>query len=716
MKRRKFLSGLGFIALTKAVAHAKSGWLSDNSMLIAVNTPAGLSREVLPRFEADGEMPSKSGESIMTNAFRLDLLPFLRDGEQTHQFTSYDRAGDNYDAEYLSLYTEANGECVIFDAMGPGCLYRHHMNIWHDHEIYKGINLRYYFDDELTPRIDMDVSIFFSSDNPLGIFQPPLAYNGKNRFRVLYHPMFFKRRLKVCFSSEPGGPGTVLMPWAGRYNALLNRRNHWYNYTYQLYREDPGLNSWTPDAGRNAMSTLLKIMSPDNAENNSNLTPDNKRGKINRKAQAGQTVTLWKASGQAGSIAALHIRIDSAESSDALFSNWLKITFDHASSAQIEAPLGCFFGAYRTSPQSSYSALPLGYANGGGYCYFRMPFWTSALVQIENRGQSATTVDATIDYKSTSEINYPRHRCGYLYARYHREDPRIEGNDYTYLETDGRGQVVGHVVMRWDTSMEEDERTYFDGSRTPWIIGEGFEDDHDMGWGLQNLSQPLFGAISANGGAGGVYRFLLPDMYCFSSGIRYGHQTYGPHSPLGHEGMYQTGSEESVVFWYGLPRPRMILTDDLDIGNSASEAAHGYRAEGHLQKLQGAYWYDGQFNNVLFKTPPIKDDGVSFTGGSIFTATVSTDNRGVRLRRRCDKDNNRQKARVFIDECLVTERLWYSVDFEKTYRNIRWFDSDFDVPESYTRGKSRITVRIDFVSSKTGRWDEYHYWIYSYVG
>jgi len=67
---------------------------------------------------------------IDAGAFRVDPLPFLPAGVQTHQFCSYDRAGDNYDANYFPLYTETNGECVIFDAMGPGCLYRQQMNIW----------------------------------------------------------------------------------------------------------------------------------------------------------------------------------------------------------------------------------------------------------------------------------------------------------------------------------------------------------------------------------------------------------------------------------------------------------------------------------------------------------------------------------------------------------------------------------------------------------
>ena len=204
--------------------------------------------------------------------------------------------------------------------------------------------------------------------------------------------------------------------------------------------------------------------------------------------------------------------------------------------------------------------------------------------------------------------------------------------------------------------MEEDERTYFDGSEIPQIMGEGYEDDHDMGWGLQNLTQPIFGAIDAKGGAGGVYRFLLPDMYCFSRSIKYGHQTYGPHSPVGHEGFYQVGTEESVVFWYGTSAPRLVQTDEMDIGNAKSQKDHNYNAAGDVERVKGDRWYDGEFNNVLFKTPPTADEGVSFTNSSTFSVSISPNNQGVRLRRRCDKANNRQEARVYVDGRLVTER------------------------------------------------------------
>ncbi|MGV3615585.1 MAG: hypothetical protein ACO1SV_09650 [Fimbriimonas sp.] len=82
---------------------------------------------------------------------------------------------------------------------------------------------------------------------------------------------------------------------------------------------------------------------------------------------------------------------------------------------------------------------------------------------------------------------------------------------------------------------------------------------------------------------------------------------------------------------------------------------------------------------------------------------------------RTDKENNRQRARVYNDARLIAERPWYSVDYERTYRNIRWLDADFDVPAKYTQGKSSVRVRIEFESSETGVWDEYRNGVLSYV-
>jgi len=215
------------------------------------------------------------------------------------------------------------------------------------------------------------------------------------------------------------------------------------------------------------------------------------------------------------------------------------------------------------------------------------------------------------------------------------------------------------------------------------------------------------------GGAGSVHRFFLPDLYYFQSSVKHGHQTYGPHSPVGHENSYLVGNEESVVFFYGRETPGIVLSDELDVGKLDSERAHSYRIAGSRKDLTGKFWYDGEYNNVLFQTPPVEDDGVAFAGWSEFKVKIDPANRGVRLRRRLDKDVNRQKANVYVDGRRVLERAWYTVDHDKTYRDIRWVDSDFEIPAKYTAGKSKIALKIENANGPGIPWNEFHYWIFS---
>jgi len=415
-----------------------------------------------------------------------------------------------------------------------------------------------------------------------------------------------------------------------------------------------------------------------------------------------------------GTITAIRFAMSKADEA-AVCDAWIQIRFDGATVPQVEAPLGCFFGVYRTQPSKRIASRFVGCKGSDMYCYLPMPFWRSATVSLLNRGTSSiSNLHADLSFVPRDRLPYPKELCAYFHAVYHRESPRTEGHDYRYADLRGQGQIVGHFTYRTNTSMEEDERTYFDDSRTPAVYGEGFEDDHNQGWGLRDLQQAIYGSTASDGGSGAPWRFFTPDLYVFNSHVRHGHQVYGPNSPLGHEGMYQVGNEESVTFLYARERESLIQTDEFDPGNPESEKQHAYRVFGSRQNKKGRWWYDGEENNVLFKLPPISDDGISTDRGSQFRVKIDPSNEGIRIRRRTDKDNNRQLANVYIDGVRVSERPWYNVDFERIFRDIRWYDSDFEIPARYTRGKRNVTIRIDFVSSKLAHWDEFRYWIYSY--
>ncbi|MGZ3958538.1 MAG: hypothetical protein ACXVBT_11640, partial [Flavisolibacter sp.] len=102
-----------------------------------------------------------TGFEQMAKVERLPLLFPL--GTKKNRMISYDASGGNGFGLLLNTfkkYIDENGDVVIFDAYGPGCLYREQMNIWTNNgigAISKTIRIKYYFDDEKTPRLDAPV-------------------------------------------------------------------------------------------------------------------------------------------------------------------------------------------------------------------------------------------------------------------------------------------------------------------------------------------------------------------------------------------------------------------------------------------------------------------------------------------------------------------------------------------------------------------------------
>ena len=305
----------------------------------------------------------------------------------------------------------------------------------------------------------MDVSTFFSEKNPLGIFREPLSMNGGDDFRIMYCPMQFKKRLKIALSREPGGPGSGQRPWMGRYDKVPSPRSHWCHFTYHTFSEDPGIPSWTPGQVSSALASLW-----DSKKLGQDPKPTEGNQEIDKTVSlaAGEKVCLADIDG-AGSIASVKIGIEPL-TEETLFQTWIKMTWD-----------GKSVGAGRSAAGRLLRRLPEGdecllfllavriLARPRCTAIFPCRYWKSAKIEIENRGkQDIKSLKASIQYKPAAAQPYPQKECGYFYAHYNREFPRTEGHDYTYLDWNGRGHVVGHTTSRYDTCMEEDERTYFD--------------------------------------------------------------------------------------------------------------------------------------------------------------------------------------------------------------------------------------------------------------
>jgi len=361
------------------------------------------------------------------------------------------------------------------------------------------------------------------------------------------------------------------------------------------------------------------------------------------------------------------------------------------------------------------------------YSYWPMPYWSRAQVEIVNDSPTDITELVTeVTSLSPNAIRYPAGACGYFHAK---RTIDISPNAAIYsraFRERGRGKVVGLTMYSNGYNMDGDEFTFIDNSLTPQIHGDGTEDDHNQGWGGYAIQKPLWGGLI--NGYQGAYRFYLGEPYIFDSSIRINYE----HSNLGND----DGQKTDFVVWYYLDSQgvaNLRLTDEIDIGDDASEKAHRSTASGVKWSGTTASSYDRyEQQNIV---PTTTDAGRAFTGASEFTVKLDPANEGVKLRRRVNRlQANVQRANVRVDGQLIPEAPWYLCDLplsdDKVFSNTpfqevpanytkvpyaAFRDIDYEIPAQYTRGKSEIMIRIEHVHGwPDNSNNEYHYWVYCY--
>ena len=68
----------------------------------------------------------------------------------------------------------------------------------------------------------------------------------------------------------------------------------------------------------------------------------------------------------------------------------------------------------------------------------------------------------------------------------------------------------------------------------------------------------------------------------------------------------------------------------------------------------------------------------------------------------------KQLVNVYVDGVLIKEKPWLTLYPSSVDQRTAWADSDFEIPESYTRGKSSVKLKLTGDS-----WNEFHYWVFS---
>ncbi len=448
-----------------------------------------------------------TGLDVLTS---LDHLPLLRDGIVCKQHSSYDRTGgndDGFSGRYTHLRRTEQGEYVIFDAQGPGCIYR----FWSAQPPEGYVKL--FFDDEATPRVEGNFRELFQ--DTIKPFAPPLTGQSSGGW-YSYHPIAFAKR---CIIVTEKKTGFLAIAW------------HKFPDGTPIETFTPEL---TPEQQAKYDAIQAHFADPSKAELEATL-PDMKPSSI----EPGPETELASFRGPA-TIRRIHMKLKTKpldehgrrQRDETLRKTVLRIYWDGDAKPAVECPLGNFFGTGfddkmplpdRKWGTLTFGAVPFGMTEAFYYFRLPMPFRKSARITIENGNDEPVELAWRIE---TVQGKVPAN-AAYFHAQW-REHVTKQGQHVPILETTGRGHFVGTVLSMqspwWLTYLEGDEKIYVDGETRPSIHGTGTEDYFNCGWyyAKGRVARPFHGltVVGDPQSRTSQYRMHVPDCVPFTKTIK----------------------------------------------------------------------------------------------------------------------------------------------------------------------------------------------------
>ncbi len=203
----------------------------------------------------------------------------------------------------------------------------------------------------------------------------------------------------------------------------------------------------------------------------------------------------------------------------------LKISFDGDAPA-VMCPAGDFFGYAWGQP--AMQSLLAGTVGPTNYSYWPMPFDRNAKVEMVSEKDSSIQFDVEVVWAAVPRAQDE----GKFYALWRRENPTTPGEPYTFIQTEGRGHLVGVVLQA--QGIESGKTLFFEGDDETTIDGEsvvhgtGSEDFFNGGWydvpdrWEKRICFPLSGCLdySKHLGRTGGYRLFVGDAYAYRKSIR----------------------------------------------------------------------------------------------------------------------------------------------------------------------------------------------------
>jgi len=456
--------------------------------------------------------------------------------------TSYDPTGGNDDFNH-PLRVTPEGWAVLADLKGPGYVSR----FWFTGSDNKH-RIRFFFDNERNPRIDMTIQEFCGGVFP---FRPPLAVY-ENYCWYNYVPIPYAKRLVIM--TQKGGT----QPDGGP------KLFHQINYTSlpQTSRVSSFNLKLSPEDGKALGDVVerLKNISQFKCTDGELFTKN-----INIAAGGKQSVILPDGPIMIRELVVRPVldNLSSPLQRKAFLRDViLKIYWDGQAEASVAVPFGSFFGS--VWQKTTFDNMFFGMTNDYFFCRFPMPYRAKAVVEFENQMTNAVGFNITVKGEEGEKLPASPVQYGFFHAAWNRTTERDIGKPHCVLNVNGQGRYAGCILSALSLDknfwlLEGDEIMTRDGESQlasaeplakpgPFWRGTGLEDYFNGGWYYQNvLCRPLHGLLFKSFFRTVQYRVHLPDPVIFKNKFNMIFER-GPDNN-------SRGWMESVAFYY-LDQPR----------------------------------------------------------------------------------------------------------------------------------------------------------------
>lgn len=491
----------------------------------------------------------------------VSALPAYRN-EPVEQISSYDRTGGNDDgfSGKFSYLRKEGDLLIIADLKGPGVVNR----IWTPTP--SNDTIMFFFDGETDPRIKIPFIDMFSGKRfP---FLSPLCGNEIGGF-FCYLPIPYSKSLKIAYKGE----GLKFHQTQFR---SLSKKSKIESYSEQLM-----------SANSDVFEDISRVWrAKERPFTMDGLYADT----IKLTIAPGERRKLFNYDGP-GRIVGFEVYAAGALNNKnrdlTISARWDNDTYD-----AMNLPIADLFGYAYGKP--SMRSFLCGSDSNGGYCYFPMPFDSSAQLNIdyikrEGIGQPPIVINAIIYYSKQGRDP----QCeGRFYTSWNREKP-ADGVPYTIADIKGRGHYVGTSLIAQGLEggmtlfWEGDDCSIVDGDTT--LHGTGSEDYFNGGWYAvadrwdRGIMCPIHGSLAYDlkSSRTGGYRFLISDKINFN-------KSYNLTIEHGPEGNMFDVDYSSVAYFYA--DAPIFSNTPVTTGSTSSE-----RLEKHIIMAQDfttrLYWF-----------------------------------------------------------------------------------------------------------------------------